>query len=239
MKFFDTKSMVESIPDILMYLPTTLGVTLAAVFIGIIIGFAIAVIRIYKVPVVKRIAQFYVSFVRGTPLLVQLYLIYYGIPKVIYALKMQYGMFEKLDVNLIPAVVYAITAFSLNLGAYSSETIRSAIESVDSGQFEAALSIGMSKLQVMRKIVIPQALIVALPNFGNTLIGTVKDTSLIFIISVIDVMGEAQIIGARTLSFFEIYISVSIIYWVTCMVLERLIGILEKRLRLYERRVVE
>jgi L-cystine transport system permease protein len=129
-------------------------------------------------------------------------------------------------------------AFSVNLGAYLSETIRSSIEAVDRGQFEAANSIGMSQAQIMLKIVLPQALIVAIPNLGNTLISTVKDTSLIFMIGIVDIMGEAKIIGARGLAFFEIYIAVSIIYWFICIILEKCLNLLEKRSRIFERSVV-
>ncbi|WP_214658953.1 amino acid ABC transporter permease [Candidatus Formimonas warabiya] len=239
MKFFDVRAMFESIPQIVQYLPTTIGVTFIAMFIATMIGLFTALIRIYRVPVLKRIAGFYVSFIRGTPLLVQLYLTYYGAPKVLDLLKVKYGLFENTDVNVIPPVYYAVMAFAVNLGAYLSETIRSAIESVDRGQFEAANSIGMSQTQVLLKIVLPQALLVALPNFGNTLIGTIKDTSLVFMISVVDVMGKAQIIGARTLNFFEVYIAVSLIYWATCIILEKCLNLLEKRLKISERSCVE
>lgn len=228
---FNVVDMVKSIPQIIEYLPITIGVTLAAMFGGLFIGLFTALFRIYRTPVLLQLSWFYISFIRGTPLLVQLYLTYYGVPKVLDFFKMEYGLFTGADVNVIPPECYAIVAFVINLGAYLSETIRSAIESVDHGQFEAANSIGMSQSQLMIHIVLPQALLVALPNFGNTLIGTVKETSLIFTISVVDIMGEAQIIGARTLNFFEVYIAVSLIYWVTCLCLEKCLYGLEKRVR--------
>ncbi|UZQ49493.1 amino acid ABC transporter permease [Clostridium kluyveri] len=236
--FFDTRFMFESIPKIIQYLPITLEIAVASMVIAIIIGIFTALIKIYKIPVLKQISWIYVSFIRGTPLLVQLYITYYGIPKVLNLFQSQYGLFINVDINTISTTYYALFAFSINLGAYLSETIRSAIESVDIGQFEAAESIGMNHIQLMLKIVLPQAALVALPNLGNTLISTVKDTSLIFMISIIDVMGEAQIIGARTLRFFEVYIAVSLIYWITCVLLERCFYLLEKRLRVYERSIV-
>src|SRR5690606_11176422 len=172
------------------------------------IGMAAALIKIYKVPVLNVISSIYVSFIRGTPLLVQIYLVFYGIRKIIYFLQREYGWLMSADVNSIPPEVYALLAFSINLGAYLSETIRSAIESVDRGQFEAAKAIGMTPTQMMLKIIFPQALSVAIPNLGNMFISTIKDTSLVFMIGVIDIMGEAKILGSRGLAFFEVYIAV-------------------------------
>jgi L-cystine transport system permease protein len=238
MGFLDLKAMLASVPRILSRLPVTMGVTITAMFIASAVGLVAALVRIYKVPILKYIAGFYVSFIRGTPLLVQLYLIYYGVPKTVDFLNKSYGWFEHINFNIIPPAYYAIAAFSVNLGAYLSETMRAAIEAVDRGQFEAAISIGMNQPQLMIKVVLPQALLRALPNYGNTFIATVKDTSLIFMISVVDMMGEAQIIGARTVKFFEVYITVSILYWCVCFLLEKGLFILEKRLSVYERRIV-
>lgn len=238
-ELFDFQAMLQSMPKILSHLHITILVTFAAMLIATIIGLLVALIKIYKVPVLRQVAGFYVSFIRGTPLLVQLYLAFYGIPKVLYFFNVNYGLFMNIDVNNIAPVYYAVTAFAVNLGAYLSETIRAAIEAVDRGQFEAANSIGLSQWQTMRKIILPQALLVAIPNFGNTLIGTIKDTSLIFMISVVDIMGAAKIIGARTLNFFEVYIAVSLIYWVVCVILAKILAVIEKRLKVYERSAVE
>ncbi|CAB1252105.1 amino acid ABC transporter permease [Clostridium sp. MT-14] len=237
-KIFDFTYMVKCIPKLIPYLSATMMVTVISMLFGLLVGFFIAIVKIYKISVLRQIAMVYVSFVRGTPLLVQLYLIYFGMPKFLYFFQIKYGWFENINVNVIPPEYYAILAFSVNLGAYLSETIRSSIEAVDRGQFEAANSIGMSQAQIMLKIVLPQALIVAIPNLGNTLISTVKDTSLIFMIGIVDIMGEAKIIGARGLAFFEIYIAVSIIYWFICIILEKCLNLLEKRSRIFERSVV-
>lgn len=231
----DIGFIIESYPAILSRLPITIGIAVGSMVISLLIGLATALIKIYKVPVLSVITSVYVSFIRGTPLLVQIYLVFYGIPKVIYYLQIEYGVFLSADVNSISPEVYALLAFSINLGAYLSETIRSAIESVDRGQFEAAKAIGMSPVQMMTKIIFPQALTVAIPNLGNMFISTIKDTSLVFIIGVIDVMGQAKILGSRGLAFFEVYIAVSIVYWILCIAVERLLVRLEKRARRYER----
>jgi L-cystine transport system permease protein len=236
-KLLDIGFLIESFPIIAARLPVTVGIAVGSMIIGLLIGLATALFKIYNVPVLKPISTAYVSFVRGTPLLVQIYLVFYGIPKIIYFLQGEYGWLQGLNVNIIAPEVYALLAFSLNLGAYFSETIRSAIEAVDRGQFEAAKAIGMSPTQMMLKIIFPQALAIAIPNLGNMFIATIKDTSLVFIIGVIDIMGQAKILGSRGLAFFEVYIAVSIIYWILCIIVERLLVIIEKRARRYERGV--
>ncbi|MBU9674236.1 amino acid ABC transporter permease [Planococcus sp. CP5-4] len=231
----DLNFLIESFPAILSRLPVTIGIAVGSLLLSLIIGVAAALIKIYKVPVLSVITSIYISFIRGTPLLVQIYLVFYGIPKIICFLQSEYGWLQSADVNSIAPEFYALMAFSINLGAYLSETIRSAIESVDRGQFEAAKAIGMTPVQMMLKIVFPQALTVAIPNLGNMFISTIKDTSLVFIIGVIDIMGQAKILGSRGLAFFEVYIAVSIVYWILCIVVERLLAKIEKRARRYER----
>ncbi|MDN7242534.1 amino acid ABC transporter permease [Planococcus sp. N028] len=231
----DINFLIESFPAIISRLPITIGIAVGSLILSLFIGVVTALIKIYRVPVLRVISSIYVSFIRGTPLLVQIYLVFYGIPKIIYYLQIQYGWLQSADVNSIPPEVYALLAFSVNLGAYLSETIRSAIESVDRGQFEAAKSIGMTPAQMMLKIIFPQALAVAIPNLGNMFISTIKDTSLVFIIGVVDIMGEAKILGSRGLAFFEVYIAVSIVYWILCIAVERLLVTIEKRARRYER----
>lgn len=231
----DIQFLIESFPAIAARLPVTVGIAVGSMILSLFIGLTTALIKIYQVPVLKTISSCYVSFIRGTPLLVQIYLVFYGIPKVIYYVQTEYDQLQNVDVNIIPPEIYALLAFSINLGAYLSETIRSAIESVDRGQFEAAKAIGMSPAQMMVKIIFPQALAVAIPNLGNMFISTIKDTSLVFIIGVIDIMGQAKILGSRGLAFFEVYIAVSIIYWILCIVVERLLARVEKRARRYER----
>jgi L-cystine transport system permease protein len=237
-KFIDFDFLIKSIKMIIVYLPLTLELTISSMLLGLIIGLFTALARIYKIAVLKQLSTLYISFTRGTPLLVQLYLVYYGVPRILFIFQTQYGLFQNVSVNGIPPEFIAVMAFAFNLGAYLSETIRSAIESVDRGQFEAASSIGMSQTQIMLKIVLPQATVAALPNIGNTLISTVKDTSLVFTITVIDVMAEAKIIGARGLNYFEVYIGVSLIYWITCMVIEKFLNLFERHLKKYERGVV-
>lgn len=219
--------MAESFPEILRYAPVTLMIAMVSMIFGLIIGLITALIKIYKIPVLRWFASAYVSFTRGTPLLVQMYLSYYGIPKVLNYMRLAAGW--EINVSGVPSIVFVYFAFSVNIGAYLSETIRSAIEAIDKGQLEAAYSVGMSSLQGMFRIVIPQAVSIALPNFGNSFISLLKDTSLAFIIAVVEIMGQAKIVGSRSLRFFEVYIDSAIIYWALCLAAERGVHMLEKR----------
>jgi His/Glu/Gln/Arg/opine family amino acid ABC transporter permease subunit len=228
----DYDFMLAVLPELLRALPVTLKITGVSLVLALLVGLVTALVRIYAVPVLRQLAVVYVSFIRGTPLLVQIYLAYYGLPKVLDHLQTSRGW--TLDVSGIPPIAFIYFAFTLNVGAYSSETIRAAIQAVDRGQMEAALSIGMTTWQGMRRIVLPQALSVALPSFGNTAISLIKDTSLAFLISVVELMGQAKILGARGLQFFEVYIVAALVYWAICLVVERLVAALEKRVRRYE-----
>ncbi len=236
-KLFDANGFLDSFPELLKCIPVTLGIGILSFIIGLFIGLIVALIRIYKVPVLQHICKLYVSFVRGTPLVVQLFIANYGVARIIYWLQINTVAFADFDANIIKPEYYGLLAFSLNLGGYLSETIRSAIEAVDIGQFEAAKSIGMTTKQMMQRIVIPQAVKVALPNLNNTLINTIKDTSLLFTIGIIDLMGRAKIYGARTLFIFEGYIAVSVLYWIISFALERVFIKLEKRSKAHDKEI--
>ena len=229
---FDVPFFLSTFPALVRVIPVTLKITAVAMALAVVLGLAVALARIYRVLVLSQAAAVYVSFTRGTPLLVQIYLSYYGIPVVLEWLKARYGL--KLDLNELPAIIFIYFAFAMNVGAYLSETIRAAILAIDKGQMEAALSVGMSTWKGMRRIVLPQALAVALPSLGNTVIALVKDTSLAFMISVVELMGEARLQGARSLRFFEVYIAVALVYWAICIIIERLVTLLERRVRHFE-----
>lgn len=231
----DWEYMLRSIPKVAQGIPISLSIALIAFLFGIVIGFVVALIKLYRVPVLRQIAGVYVSFMRGTPLLVQIFLSYYGIPLLLRYLNGLYGW--NMDISRIPAIVFMYVSFSLNVGAYLSESIRAALLSVGRGQIEAAQSLGMTNAQVLRRITIPQAAIVAIPNLGNTFIALLKDTSLAFAASVPEIIGQAKITAARTSNFFEAYIVAAIIYWLICILFEQLLTRSEKRLSRHERRV--
>ena len=197
-------------------LKATIPLTLISFVIGLAIALVIALMRLSSVPVVSQIARFYISVIRGTPLLVQLFLIFYGLPQL----------------GLSPFVA-AIIAFSLNVGGYAAEIIRSAIISVPRGQWEAASTIGMGYATTLRRVVLPQATRIAVPPLSNTLISLVKDTSLASVVLVTELFRVAQIAAAPTFKFFALYGLAALYYWVICLVLSFTQGRLETRLERY------
>ncbi|MBP5385419.1 MAG: amino acid ABC transporter permease [Lachnospiraceae bacterium] len=236
-KIFDIHYMLSTIPEIVKYLPVTLKIALWSGVIALILGFAVAMVRVFRVRVLSQICVVYIYCISGTPAMVQLLVAYYGIPLLLRGLNESLG--TDWNVTGIPASVFAVAALSLNSAAFMSETIRSAILSVEAGQMEACYSVNMTTMQAMRRVVLPQAFAVALPPLGNSLISLLKETSLIFNISVIEMMAAAKIVGARSFRFFEVYIVVALIYWICCLALERILILLERRVRKYERRAVK
>jgi polar amino acid transport system permease protein len=232
---FDVKLIFTNIPKLLPYLPKTLEIALSAYVISLIIGFLVALVKIKKTKVLYQIVSFYVSFCRGTPIIVQLYATYFGIPMILQIINARFG--TSFSSSFIPNIAFALTALALNDAAYSSEYIRASIESVEQGQREAAHSIGMTTWQTLRRIVIPEALVVALPSLGNSFISMIKNTSLAFTCAVIELTAGGQLIAGRSYRYFEMYISLAIVYWVITFVLSRVFGIVEKRMKCNEREV--
>ncbi|MED4452379.1 amino acid ABC transporter permease [Metabacillus fastidiosus] len=221
--------------EIIKALPLTLMITIVPLIIGFGIGLFVAVIRMNKVRYIYRIADFYVSFLRGTPILLHIMIIYLGIPMVYDQLANYYGW--GLKSNSIPVVTFIIIAFSLNAGAYMSETIRSGILAVNKGQAEAAYSIGMTQLQTIKRIVFPQAIVAIIPNLCNIFIGFLHASSIAFIISIKELNGAANIIASNNLKFLEAYIAAAIIYWILTIISEQISALLEKQFLVYERGV--
>lgn len=229
---FDIGLVFTQIPDLLRYLPITLELAAVALMIGLFFGLLIAIVRINKVPVLSQLAVFFVSIVRGTPVLVQLYLTYFGIPLALRYFNYYNG--TDYNINNIPGIVFAMIALGLNQSAFDSETIRSAIQSVDRGQIEAGKSLGMTSMQVLRRILIPQAGAVALLPLGNSVIGLIKGTSLAFSCSVVELTARGKILAGRNYRYFEVYCSLAIIYWCLTILLERFMKWLEGKVSIPE-----
>lgn len=229
---FDIRLVFSRIPKILTALPVTLEITVFTMIISLILGLGVAMVKIKQVPVLRRITGFLVSFLRGTPILVQLYLTYYGIPVALKYINYYNG--TSFNINNVPSMVFVLLAFSLNETAYSSEIIRAAIQSVSAGQLEAAHSLGMTNWQVLRRVMIPEAFVVALPSLGNSLLGLMKGTSLAFVCAVVDLTAKGRILAGGDYRYFEMYISLSIIYWVMTILVENGIKLIEKHQRIPE-----
>jgi len=160
---------IENLPLILPLAGVTIKIALISMGIGLVLGLVTALFRFYQLPVLNKLSELYVFIIRGTPLLVQIYIVYFGLPRT----GIEFGAFSS-----------AYLALGINTGAYLSEVFRGAIKSVDKGQLEAALSVGMTYWQAMKRIILPQAFLVALPTIGNTFINLIKNTSLVFVISI-------------------------------------------------------
>ncbi|MEH6890325.1 amino acid ABC transporter permease [Bacillus sp. JJ864] len=196
----------------------TIPLTLITFIIGLALATVTALCRISGNRVLERIARIYVSIIRGTPLLVQLFIIFYGLPTI------------GITINSFPA---AIIGFSLNVGAYASEIIRASILSIPKGQWEAAYTIGMSYPQALRRIILPQASRVSIPPLSNTFISLIKDTSLASLILVTEMFRKAQEIAATNYEFLIVYTEAGLIYWVICFLLSIVQQMLEKRAERY------
>ncbi|QMV43562.1 amino acid ABC transporter permease [Cohnella cholangitidis] len=219
--------------QILPAIPTTLYITIVSMFFGLCIGTVVALLRIYKVPVLYRIAASYVTVIRGTPMLTHLLLIYFGLQMVIDSLAETYGWsFNSVS---IPMIGFAYISFSVTAGAYLSEVVRSGMIAVDRGQIEAAHSVGMTTIQALRRIVLPQALAASLPNLSNSVIGMLHGSTLVFTVSVVDINAQAQIVASTNWKFFEAYLAAAVIFWGLTVLVERLTALIEKRINVYNR----
>ena len=196
----------------------TIPLSIASFAIGLAIALLVALARISGIRVLSALARFYVSVIRGTPLLVQLFVIFYWLPSL--------GL-------LIDPWPSAVIAFSLNVGGYAAEVIRAAILSVPKGQWEAGHTIGMSRTTTLRRIILPQAARVSVPPLSNTFISLVKDTSLASLILVTELFREAEKIASFSQEFVMIYMEAALVYWVFSLVLSTAQSRIEKRLDRY------
>ncbi len=199
-------------------LTVTIPLTIISFALAMVIAVVVALIQFANVKILKQICRFYIWIIRGTPLLVQLYVIFFGLPNL--------GI-------MIDPFPCAVLVFAINEGAYCAETMRAALESVPNGQIEAGYCVGMNYLQIMWRIVLPQALRTAFPPLMNSLIGMVKDTSLAANITVVEMFMTTQRIVARTYEPLALYIEVALIYLIFCTVLTRLQHVIERRLNSY------
>ena len=209
---------VDNLPFLLKGAYYTLFITLVSMFFGLIIGLLVAIARLKGNRPLRYIAQAYVSIIRGTPTLVQIFIIYFGL--------VDYG----IQLDPLPA---ACLALSINIGAYVSETFRGAILSVPKGQQEAALATGMTEGQTMFRIIIPQAVRYAIPPLGNTCVGMLKETSLVSTIAVTELMRSSQLLIAQYYTYMPFYLMIAFMYWVMSTGFTMILHKIEKRLAIY------
>lgn len=198
---FNLDLAIEAIPVILEGLPYTLALSLIGFFLGTILGFFVALCRMSHLWPLRWLAASHVSLMRGIPLMVLLFFIYFGLP------------FMGIELDAIAATIIAFTFMS---SAYISEIIRSSLAAVDNGQWEAARSLGLRTPIIYRKVIIPQAIRIALPPLSNVLLDMVKSTALTAMITVPEMFNKAKIIGGAKSDYMTVYIVVSLMYWVIC-----------------------
>lgn len=212
----------DGMPRLLSGALVTVEVTLAAMAVSAVLGLGVGLVRLEpRRRMAYGLASGYVAFVRGTPLLVQLFILFFGLP--------QFGI-------LLPATVCGVLGLGLYSASYVSEVVRGAIESIDRGQAEAARSLGMSRAQAMRKVVLPQAFRRMLPPLGNEAIALIKNSALVSLLTIDDVMREGQRIISTSFRALETYVAVALIYFVLTNVANQILRYLERRMQVETRR---
>lgn len=212
--------------------PVTLLVTVVALLIALPASFFLALTRINQVPVLNRMSQVYVSFVRGTPIIIQIFIVYASVPLILTSL------FEKYHINIkvyeINPIWYAFIVFSFSTTAILIEVFRSALVTVNKGQLEAAQSVGLSNFQAYRRIIIPQALVAALPNICTATVNLIKATSLGYAMSLQEITLKAKVEANVGYNYVEAYIDIFIVYIILCSLVEYGFKLYEKRLRKFK-----
>lgn len=223
----------QSLPDIARYIPVTLQLVVVSFLISFPIGALFAWINYRKVRILSPVIKAYMSLIRGTPVILQIYVIYNMTPYLLASFFQSIG--SSVNVYRMDTIWYAYIALSLTPTVTIAEALRSGLETVSKGQYEAGLSVGLSGLQTTWHVVFPQALSAAMPVMGNAVVELTKATSLAFIMAVTEITGRAKILGGTVLRYFEAYICVFLLYIVIIAVMEQLMKMLEKHMSVYRR----
>lgn len=213
---FSPEMIFTSIPALLPYLAVTLVVGVTSILTGSILGMLLAWAKLSGHKVIRALADGYTYIIRCTPSIVLLFIVFYGLPKF---MESEFG----IDLDNLSRAVFVIITFTLLFGAYVSEVFRSAYETVDKGQYEAAVTIGLSPLQAFLRVTLPQAAVIALPNFGNSVINLMKESALAYTIGLIDLLGRTNLIIAKNYGAYgiELYVACLLIYWGLSLVIEQ------------------
>lgn len=226
---FQFSRMIEYFPAILSRFHVTLLIVAVSIAGGMLLGFLLASARLFRLPVLRQLSAVYISFIRGTPILVQLFVVYYGLPQLL--------LLIGIDINRWDKLFFVLVTYLLNDAAFLAEIIRSSIQSVPNGQLEAAYSVGLTAPKAYLRIIIPQAFRNAAPAFGVRIIGSFQSTSLAFTLGIIDMMGQVKAIGTRTNRVLEGYVDVALIFILVSFLLEQLFSRINKRIAGQERMV--
>ncbi|MEE8885933.1 MAG: amino acid ABC transporter permease [Eubacteriales bacterium] len=220
--------MLEDIPTVLSALPLTLALTLISMVLALLLAGLMGAVRLKRIPVLSQIIVVFNTFIKGVPLVVQLLLCYYGIP--LFLKSMDGFLGYTFDPKNQSYFAFACVAFAFNYGAYMTDMVMTAYEGVDPGQFEAAESVGMTRSQAMTRIILPQMIVIALPNIANYFMWLFKATSLASIVNVFEILSVARASTADNYAILEGYLVAAGIYWVICIVVEHLLNYLNNKL---------
>lgn len=233
---FNSEFFFDTFFTALKGMPVTLKLTFISLIISLPIGFLFAVLRLKEKSISKKIIAVYISFIRGTPIVIQILVIYSIVPSILAVLFNKFNVpISIFDVN---PVIYAYIVFTLNTIALLSEVFRSALSTVEKGQLEAAHAVGLTTFQGYVRIVIPQALVAALPNICTTTTNLIKSTSLAFLMTVKDITAIAKVEAAYGYNYIEAYVVIWIIYIIICSLVELLFHLIEKRMKVYKKATV-
>lgn len=222
---FDAGVVLSALPQLLEFLDITLLVGISSIVLGSLLGAGLAWAKLSQSKILNYLAQLYIYIMRCTPSIVMLFIVFYGLPALVEA------VFEE-NIHDMDRTVFAIIAFTLLFSAYVSEIFRAAYKAVPQGQYEAAISIGISPWGAFWHIMLPQTAVLALPNFGNSVINLLKEGALAYTIGLIDMIGKGNLIIAQNFGAYgiEIYLACMIIYWLMSIGIEKAFGLLEQRL---------
>ena len=218
---FDVEFFFSIFPKLMLKIPHTLWLGCIAFAIAFVLGLLLEICYTSKNVVLRKLAGLYISYFRSTPYITQLFIFYFVLPQIFPVMK-----------NIVGSTALVIT-IAMNSAAFIAEIIRGGLLSVDKGQREAALSIGLSPVSMYKEIILPQAFIAAFPALGNSFIMMIKNTAIGFTIGVVDILAQAKILAASTLNFFEAYISVGVVYWIVLVVIDKILKHMEARICKY------
>jgi His/Glu/Gln/Arg/opine family amino acid ABC transporter permease subunit len=227
----DFDFVIKAMPSVLAVIPKTLAMAAVSALAGWILGLVIALTRRARTPVLSQIFAVFVSFMRSVPMIVVLYMSYYAFPAFLWSVSQKTGW--QIDARAVPAIMYAILAFALEQAAYSSELFRSAIGAVDSGQLEAAYSVGMTRFRGLTRIVFPQAFVTAFPNLGGMFVGLIQGTALAYYVGVTELMATTTLLAIPSYSYMEAFLILTVVYEALSFVFNKLFHFGENRLKRY------
>ena len=231
---FDIQVMIDTIWIVLEAVPRTFALAAVILILGILLGAVLAFVKMKPIPIVTPLVRLFISYMRGVPLIVHLFVMMYSLPNAGVSLLSVFGV--TMSAHEFPSLVIVILTYSLLESAVESENIRGAFQSIDPKQIEAGQSIGMTRSQNLRRIIIPQALNVAIPLFLNAFLKNIKGLSLAFTVGVVDILAQARYAAALSYRYLESYVAAALVYWLICGILQVIFNRVELKLQFGETR---